>query len=136
MEAESQNKVKQGLDDAACGLDAVGTRSPSPELNMRLYLPFPQKCSIYPLSVPEVPDTRKRHRHTKPVGCGDYFRVTDRSPRLNDRGCPGLGNGLKPVGEREISIGGGDRALQWKNGLHRTKSGGVDPAHLSRSDPH
>src|SRR5271155_1313104 len=70
------------------------------------------------LSMPKVPDARKRHGHPKPVGSLDYLGVANRPPGLNDRRSPGLGNGLQAVGEREKGVGGGHGTLQGKNGLH------------------
>ena len=86
--------------------------------------------------MPEVPDTRKGHCHAKPVGCLNYFGVPYRPPGLDDRRCAGLGNGLKAVGEWKKGVGGGNRSLQGKNGLHRAKPGSVDPAHLPCANPH
>src|ERR1700727_130930 len=87
------------------------------------------KCSI--LSMPEVPDAGKNHRHSKPVCRLDHLGVADRTPRLNDRRSACLGNGFKTIREGEKSVRGGDGALERKDGLHRAKPCSINPAHLA-----
>src|SRR5258705_8528617 len=71
-----------------------------------------RSCSIRSASsVPEMPCAREHHGHVVPVGDLDRHLVADRSARLDDRGHPGLGGELDPVGEREVGVARHDRGL-------------------------
>lgn len=87
------------------------------------------------LTVAEVPDSGNRHGHPKSICSFDYLGVADRAAGLNDGCGAGFGNGFQTVGEWEIGIRGGDRALQGKNRLHGAEFSRVDPARLAGTDP-
>ena len=61
--------------------------------------------------MPEVAHAGEHHRQPRGIGGGDDIVITQRTPWLNDRRGPGLGNGIQSVGEREKRVGRGDGAL-------------------------
>src|SRR5260370_2797803 len=126
--------ASQQLDDTASSLDAGGTGSPFAQHKRDYMRHFPKKHSI--LSVPEVPDARKRHRYAKPVGSLDDLGVAHRATRLNNCRGAGLRDGLQAVGEREKGVGGGNSAIERKNCLHCAKPCGIHPAHLPCANPY
>ena len=83
--------ARQPLDETTHILDAGGMvhRLHSMTLIIAIICPKTQH-----LSVAEVPDAGKRHRHTKPVGSLDHLAVPHRPPWLNYRRSAGLGNGF------------------------------------------
>src|ERR1700730_14655972 len=86
------------------------------------------------LSVPEVTDPGKGHRHAKPVGGRDNIGVPHRASWLNNSRSASLCDGLQAVGEREKGVRCGNCTLERKNRLHGSKPCGVDPAHLPCAD--
>src|SRR5579864_716347 len=81
--------------------------------------------------MPEMPDSREDHGQSQLVCRSDHVLVLDRPARLDHGGGPGIGYRLKSVRKRKERIGGGNAALKWKHGLHGSKTGGVNTAHLS-----
>jgi hypothetical protein len=83
----------------------------------------------------EMADAGEDHGHAQLVGCFDDFLIVDGTTGLDNRGCAGLGYGFETVRERKESIGCGNRTGERQDGLHGTKSGGIDPTHLAGADP-
>ena len=55
--------------------------------------------------MPEVATSRKHHREAMLIGRGNDFLVSDRAPRLHDRGGPRLCNRIETVTKRKERIG-------------------------------
>ena len=54
--------------------------------------------------VPEMADPREDHGNAELIGGRDHLFVSDRPPRLDDRGRAGLGHRFQAIGERKEGV--------------------------------
>ena len=81
--------------------------------------------------MPEVADSGKYHRKSKPVGRGDHIAVANRASRLNRCCDPVFRRFLQPVRERKERVRSQDCTLQAEERPSSRRLYRIDTAHLT-----